>query len=179
MEDSALKAPPLLPDETLHRVLRVANFNGLSVLALSGMLTLAIASTGDYHGAAFALLIAASGAIELHGAGLLRAGDVRGSRWLIASQPYLLVVMVGYCAIRLVNYDPALLRGAMTQEMKATLTQAGYEEERFLRMMYVTTYAVLAIGTIVYQGLLTAYYVRRRHAISAALDAPAGAERFN
>jgi hypothetical protein len=174
-----MKAPPLLPEETLHRVLRVANFNGLSVLALSGMLALAVASTGNYNGAAFALLVAASGAMELHGAGLLRAGEVRGSRWLIASQPYLLVIMVGYCVIRLLSYDPELLRAAMTGELRAALAQAGYEEERFLRLVYLTTYAVLAIGTLIYQGFMTAYYVRRRPAVTAALAADVGAERFN
>lgn len=174
-----MKTPPLLPEETLHRVLRVANFNGLSVMALAGMMALAVASVGDYNGAAFALLVAASGAIELHGAGLIRAGEVRGTRWLIVSQPYLLVVMMAYCAIRLGTYDPEVLRTAMTSELKTALAQSGYEEERFLRLLYVTTYAVLAIGTLIYQGLMTAYYIRRRRAIESALQAESGMERFN
>jgi hypothetical protein len=174
-----MKTPPLLPEETLHRVLRVANFNGMSVLALSGMLALAVAAVGDYRGAAIGLLVAASGAIELHGAALLRAGDARGTQWLIASQPYLLILMLGYCALNLVNYDPTVLREAMTNDLREALAQAGYQEERFMRMFYTTSYALLGIGTLIYQSLMTVYYFRRRHAVVAALAAQDEAVRFN
>jgi hypothetical protein len=174
-----MKTPPLLPEETLHRVLRVANFNGMSVLAISGMLALAVASAGDYRGAAIGLLIAAAGAIELHGAGLLRAGEARGTQWLIASQPYLLVVVLGYCGLCLWSYDPAMLREAMTSDLRASLAQVGYSEERFLRMFYVTTYALLGIGTFIYQGAMTLYYFRRRRAVAAALEGEDESPRFN
>ena len=174
-----MKAPPLLPEETLHRVLRVANFNGLSVLALSGMLALAVASVGDYNGAAVGLLVAASGAMELHGAGLLRAGDPRGSRWLIASQPYLLAVIVGYCAVALFNYDPTLLRQAVTNDLRDALKKADYDEEMFLRNLYVVSYALVAVGTFIYQGLMTAYYIRRRQAVETAVEFEDGVDRFN
>jgi hypothetical protein len=174
-----MKTPPLLPEETLHRVLRVANFNGMSVLAVAGMLTLAVASTGNYVGAAIGLLVAAAGAFELHGAGLLRTGEPKGIQWLIASQPYLFVVVLAYCVLRLASYDPALLRAAVTDEMRVVLEERGYDEEQFLRMMYVTTYALLGIATLIYQGAMTAYYFRRRHAVVAALDTMDEHDRFN
>jgi len=174
-----MKTPPLLPEETLHRVLRVANFNGLSVLAVAGMLTLAVASTGNYVGAAFGLLVAAAGAIELHGAGLLRAGEPKGMHWLIASQPYLFVVVLVYCGLRLTSFDPELLQAAMTSELRVVLEEKGYDEEEFLRSVHVTTYAILGIATLIYQGAMTAYYVRRRQAVLTALDAVDEHERFN
>ena len=174
-----MKTPPLLPEETLHRVLRVANINGLSVLAVAGMITLAVASTGDYVGAAIGLSIAASGAIELHGAGLLRGGDSRGMRWLIVSQPYLLAVVLIYCGLRLMNYDPTVFDAAMTDDLRLALEQAGYEKERFFRMVYVGTYVILALATFIYQGLMTAYYARRREAVERALDEEEEAPRFN
>ena len=174
-----MKTPPLLPEETLHRVLRVANINGMSVLAVAGMVTLAVASTGNWVGAAIGLSIAASGAIELHGAGLLRGGDSRGMRWLIASQPYLLAVVLIYCGLRLANYDPAVFDAAMTDELRLALEQAGYEKERFFRMVYVGTYTVLAIATFIYQGLMTLYYARRREAVERALDGEEESPRFN
>jgi hypothetical protein len=174
-----MKTPPLLPEETLHRVLRVANINGMSVLGIAGMLTLAVASTGNYVGAAIGLAIAGSGAIELHGAGLLRGGDSRGMRWLVASQPYLLVVMLIYCGVQLVNYDPALFDAAMTDELRLALEQAGYEKERFFRMVYVGTYVTVALATVIYQGLMTLYYARRREAVERALDVEEETPRFN
>ena len=172
-----MKTPPLLPEETLHRVLRVANFNGTSVLAFSGLITLAVASTGNYVGAAIGLLIAASGAFELHGASLLRSGDARGVQWMVASQPYLLLVMLGYCAFRLTSYDPAELQAAMTSELRTAIDQAGYDEDVFLRMVYVGSYAVVALATLIYQGLMTVYYYRRREAVTLALNENVDEER--
>lgn len=174
-----MKTPPLLPEETLHRVLRVANINGLSVMAIAGMVTLAVASTGNYIGAAIGLLIAASGAFELHGAGLLKAGNERGMRWLIGSQPYLLVVVFVYCAMRLASFDSAILEEAMTDELRTAIEQAGYDEAQFLRTVYFTVYAVFAILTLVYQGMMTLYYYRRRSAVEAALTERDEVQRFH
>lgn len=168
-----MKAPPLLPEETLHRVLRVANVDGLSVLAIAGILALASASMGDWQGAAIGLLVAAAGAIELHGVGLLRAGDGRGMNWLVASQPYLLAMILVYCGLRWLSYDPALLRAALTSEMRAAIAQNGWTEEAFLRMVYMATYAVLAAGTALYQGGMTLYYLRRRSAVRTAVEGEA------
>ena len=56
---------------------------------------------GDSSGALVGLITAGAGAIELHGAGLLQAGESRGLRWLIGSQLFLLVAIMGYCALRL------------------------------------------------------------------------------
>lgn len=174
-----MKTPPLLPEETLHRVLRMANFNGLSVLAVSGLLTLAVASTGDYVGAVIGLLVAASGAIELHGAGLLRAGESRGMRWLIASQPYLAVIVLAYCGLRLMDYDPTAIRQVMNEERRAQIAALGYDEASFERVYYVSMYAILGVSTLIYQGAMTVYYGRRRRAVAAALGEEEEPPRFN
>jgi hypothetical protein len=164
------RTPPLLPEETLQRVLRVANIDGLSVLAVAGILALAAAAAGDYAGAAIGLLVAAAGAIELHGAGLVRAGETRGMKWVLASQPYLLAILLAYCVLRLTNFDATLLRAAMTDEMRDTIQQAGYGVDEFLRLVYNLTYGTLAIATLIYQGGMTLYYLRRRAAVEAALE---------
>jgi hypothetical protein len=165
-----MKAPPLLPEETLRRVLKVANLDGLSVMAVAGLLALASASAGDYNGAGVGLLVAAAGAIELHGAGLLKSGEKRGMSWVLASQPYLLVLLLGYCALRLWNYDPAELQAAMTSDLRKTLEASGYNEAVLLQKFYTTVYFVLAIGTLIFQGGMTLYYVRRKDAVGAALE---------
>ncbi|HWA88370.1 MAG TPA: hypothetical protein VG710_19235 [Opitutus sp.] len=171
-----MKTPPLLPEETLHRVLRVANIDGLSVLLIAGVLALAAAAAGDYAGAAIGLLVAAAGAIELHGAGLVRAGERRGMQWLVASQPYLLLVLLGYCLLWLTNVDQALLRLMKNlfhfvygSNFRGMLAEAGYEEPRFYRMIYRLVFLSLAFTTVIYQGGMTVYYLRRRGAVKAAL----------
>src|SRR5271165_2118927 len=95
--------PPKLVSEILRRVLRVARFDGMSVLVLAGFFALVSAASGDVSGAAFGLLIAAAGAVELHGMGLLRAADRRGMSWLVGSQLYLMSVVLGYVGYRLAN----------------------------------------------------------------------------
>jgi hypothetical protein len=164
-----MKAPPFLPEETLQRVLRMANFNGLSVMAISGFLTLAVASNGDVFGVVIGLLVAASGAMELHGAGLLRVSEPRGTRWLIASQPYLALVVLVYCGIQVTNYDPALLRKMVTEEQTAGIVELGYDREKFLHTSYMVSYGVLAVVTVIYQGALTVFYFRRRHVLEEAV----------
>lgn len=165
-----MKQPPLLPDETLHRVLRVANFDGFSVLAVAGTLALASASLGDIMGAAIGLSIAAAGAIELHGAGLLRAGERRGMNWLIASQPYLALVVVCYCVLRIANFDPAVLQQVMPAEMKNSFPSVR-SEEQFARTFNQVGYGILGVGTLIYQGAMTVFYYRRRDVVTAALEA--------
>ena len=164
-----MKAPPLLPEEAFDRTVRVAHVDGLCVLVVAGMLALAAASAGDYRGAAIGLLVAAAGAIELHGVGLLRAGEGRGMNWLIASQPYLFVVLLAYCTWRLASPEVEAIRAALTDEMRATIAAAGRDEEEFVRFAYTLTYTLLAAGTLLYQGAMTLYYVRRRAAVVAAV----------
>lgn len=165
-----MKAPPLLPGETFHRVVRVANLDGMSVMAVAGFITLAAASVGGYRGAGIGLLVAAAGAFELHGVGLLRAGRAHGMKWILASQPYLLTVMLGYCALRLSTYDPALLQTVISDEQRLVIEQAGYGEEEFLRNVHDLSYYLLAIGTLLYQGGMTIYYLRRSDAVVAAVE---------
>ena len=146
--------------------------DGLSVMMVAGILALAAAAAGNYQGAGIGLLVTAAGAIELHGAGLVRAGEPRGMRWLVASQPYLLLVLLGYCILQLSNFDVALMKEAVTDQMREKIREAGYTVDQFLRMMYNLTYLMLALVTLIYQGGMTIYYLRRRAAVNAALQEP-------
>src|SRR4051812_10242830 len=68
------KIPPLLPHETLIRVLRLATLDGLVVLMIATAFALASALGRDFSGAIIGLLIAGGGATELHGVTLMRRG---------------------------------------------------------------------------------------------------------
>lgn len=161
--------PPLLPEEVLARVLRLARMDGLGVLWLATFFALTAAAAGDIPGAVAWLLIAGAGAVALHGATLLRELEPRGLNWIVASQGLLLLVVLGYCAQRLAHYDPAALREALTDEMKATLAQANYDPEDFLHIVYVTTYCLMGGVALLYKATLAVYFHRRRQAVAAAL----------
>ena len=169
--------PPLLPAEIVARMLRVAHFDGGSVLVLCGALAIASAWYGDFTGALVGVLIAGAGAFELHGAGLIKAGEARGLNWLIASQLYLLTAILGYVGWRLMSYDPAVVRHLLepmlhASDLQAQLAEAGATEADLLatvRTIYYACFGLVAVATLFYQGGMALYYHRRRAAVAALL----------
>lgn len=171
--DNPAMQPPLLPAETLARVMRMARLDGTGVLALAGAGTLGLAAMGDRSGAFIGLLVAGAGAVELHGAGLLRNGESRGLRWLVASQLYLLVAVLAYVGLRLTSYDPALINLVMTDSLRQRYLDAGLEPDqidRVVQLSYYLTYALVGLLTLAYQGGMAIYYWRRRRAVTQALS---------
>lgn len=168
-----MKAPPLLPEEILRRLLRVARFDGFGVLALPGLFALLSAGSGDRTGAFIGLLIAAAGAIELHGADLLRAGESRGLRWLVTSQFYLLAAIAAYCLWRLTHVDLTFVRRAIetgaTPQIREQIAAAGLTMDQYIAMTYHLGYRLLLLLTVGYQGTMIFYYLRRRAAVRRAL----------
>ena len=169
--------PPLLPTEIVARMLRVAHFDGGSVLVLCGALAIASAWYGDFTGAIIGVLIAGAGAFELHGAGLIKAGEPRGLNWLIASQLYLLATILSYVGWRLMSYDSVGVRHLLepmlrTSDLQAQLAEAGATEADLLAMtrtIYYAAFSLVAVGTLFYQGGMAFYYHRRRAAVTATL----------
>ena len=167
--------PPLLPAEIVARMLRVAHFDGGSVLVLCGVLAIASAWYGDFTGAVIGVLIAGAGAFELHGAGLIKAGEPRGLKWLVASQLYLLATILSYVGWRLMSYDSAATRHLLepmlhASDLQAQLTEAGATEADLLatvRTLYYACFSLVAVGTLFYQGGMAVYYYRRRAAVAA------------
>jgi hypothetical protein len=163
--------PPILPSEMLRRVLRVARLDGTSVLAIAGAFALISAAFfRDAKGAAIGLLVAAAGAIELHGATLLRACDAKGMRWLVSSQLYLMTVMLAYCAFQLARPDLAFWRQFITAEAADQLRQADISVDQFIVETLRLAYLAVAAATLLYQGGMTIYYLRRRAVVVAALQ---------
>lgn len=164
--------PPLLPATVLARLLRLAKLDGAVVLALAGAFTLVSASAGNQVEMLIGLLIAGAGAFELHGAGLLQGGEIRGLRWLVVSQLYLLVTVLLYVGLRLVSFDSALINLIMTDTLRQRYLDAGLTSEQIdqvVQWSYHLTYAIVGVLTIVYQGGMAIYYYRRRTAVAAAL----------
>lgn len=164
------KAPPLLPTEVLRRVLRTARFHGTSVLAISGSCALISAWCHDTTDTVAGLLIAAAGAIELHGAGLIHNGFQRGVNWLVASHVYLMSAVLSYVSWRLNHADLAAMAAIAPDEM---LQQFEFlykcSETEVLQLFYVGFFQLIGILTMIYTGGMMIYYARRRARVITAL----------
>lgn len=165
--------PPLLPVETLHRLLRLARLDGTVVLALASAFAIASALGGNGLEVLIGVLIAGAGALELHGAGLLRTGEVRGISWLVASQVYLLTAVLGYVTLRLISFDPSLINLIMTDALRQRYLEAGLTHaqiDQVVEWSYYLTYAIVGVVTLFYQGGMALFYFRRRDAVAKALE---------
>jgi hypothetical protein len=167
-----MKAPPPLPEEIFQRVLRLAQFDGLSIAVVGSVCAVLAASLGDRIGAGIGVLVAGAGAVELHGVSLLRHSDARGMTWLVNSQCLILLAMLSYCALRLAHPQLEPLRAAVTDEMKQQLELIGWSIDHFIGLVYRFTYFAVALATILYQGGMALYYFRRRGAVATALESP-------
>ena len=165
--------PPILPSETLRRVLRLARFDGMSVLIVAGGFALLSGASGDVSGAVVGLLIAGAGAIELHGVTLLRAGE-NGMKWLVSSQLYLMATILGYVGYRLANPNVAWMLPYVTGEAAEPIIQAAQQQGMTVEQALIGAmslfYLMVAALTVVYQGGMAVYYLRRRAAVEAALQ---------
>lgn len=141
----------------------------MSVLIVAGAFALASAIMHDERGTAIGLLLAAAGAIELHGVSLLRHGVEQGTRWLVSSQVLLLILILGYVALRLEHVDIAVLKPLLSAEQQQVIQQRGLTVDEFLRTVYVMGYVLVGIATLFYQGGMAAYYLARRTAVATAL----------
>ena len=165
-----MKAPPLLPEEIFQRVLRLARFDGWSVVLVASIGAVLAASSGDTVGAGVGVLVAGAGMVELHGVTLLRHSDARGIIWLINSQCLIMLSIFGYCAIRLAHPQLEPLRVGATEDMKQQLASIGWTVDQFLELVSRVVYLGVALATFIYQGGMAFYYFRRRQAVIIALQ---------
>lgn len=164
-----MSPPPLLPSETLARVVRLAKFDGLCVLVLATLFALSAAAIRSFPLTAIGLLAAGAGALELHGVSLLRQGEPRGMRWLIASQPFLLVVILTYAALRLWLLDVHQVPDAMRALLAANAAQLQMSVDDFMIALNRVMATAVALAGLGFQGGMTLYYLRRCKSVEAAL----------
>ena len=173
-----MQQPPLLPEAALHRVIVIARRNGLSVVLIASIAALLEAAQGHAATAVAAVLAAGTGAMEMHGATLLRHGVKRGMSWLVRAELLLLAVIWVYCAVRLLHPDLTQVRAEFHASLELPLMrqrweeakQLGLTEETYLNAVYQLTYVALALVTLIYQGGMTLYYLRRYATVEAALE---------
>jgi len=167
-----MQQPPLLPEETLARVERLARFDGLGVLILSSFFAVMSALAHDIPFVIVGLLGAGAGAVELHGVALLKRYEPRGMNWIVGSQPFLLVVILGYCVLRLAHYEVPAVPDRLREMVTLGAQQWNLSVDEYFRMVNRLTAQIVAGVACLYQGGMTFYYWRRKAAVQQALAEP-------
>lgn len=158
-------------------MLRLAFLDGRVVLVIGAMIGLMAAGEREAIGAVAGLLAAGTGAMELHGANLLRDRDPRGVTWLVRSQLALLVVALGFCAARLGNFDVIQEQFVITPDIERTFRDAGMATDEILPMLrkvYFATYLFGGTIALVYKLGMARFYHQRREQVTRDLGYPAG-----
>lgn len=169
-----MSQPPLLPDEALFRVQRLARRDGLSMLVIAGLFAVLAALAGDFIGAITGLLVAGAGALELHGAALLNDGWARGMNWLVGSQVFLLATILCYCALRLLHHEVPPIPEEMRSLIDLSSSELGMTTEQYLQTVYRVGLWLVVVLSLIYQGGMIIYYLRRRAAVARALTETSG-----
>ena len=82
-----------------------------------------------------------------------------------------MAVILVYCVLRLINFEPELIEQTITPQMREIFTEAGYTTEMIkslIQKIYYLTYSLVGVVTIIYQGMMARHYHQSRPAIEQA-----------
>lgn len=139
------------------------------MMTIAGVFAVLAAVRGEVVPAAAGLLVAGAGAMERHGAMLMEAGEPRGIRWAMVAELLAMFFILAYCQVRLIAIDLTPLRPLVNDELKRQLATEGIGIDEFLQYTYRLVYISVGVTTVIYQGAMAIYYLRRRRAVDAAL----------
>ena len=115
----------------------------------------------DLTGVLIGVALLSLGGIELQGRRFLLAVNPTATRWLVSSQFGLLLVILSYC-LRSLAHPPTLpaLPGEITSLMENLPSYGGNPADTLQPLLRIT-YALLAFVSIIYQGGMALYYLRK------------------
>lgn len=171
-DQQALRAAAEL-HRPLARAAAVARSNALGYAAF-GVLSLLVALLGlDVVGLAISALVTAVGILQLRAAPRLKHGDPAALRLLARNELVLMAGILVYCLLQL-----TLLRasGAELQEQIGDTSDLGLDLAELSDWLNTTIYSVFLGTTLLYQGGLALYFLRRKPLLERYLaEAPAWA----
>ena len=168
--------PPPLPIDVFQRVLRVALFDGRLLLIIAGTFAV-MAAMGRQPAPTIAGVIAAGwGALEIHAGNRLGQGDPKGLDWMILSQIGLMFTVFGYAGWMMTHFDAAEILASMPQVARESLDlqfkTAGIPENEmpaYLQSVSKLAYALVALLTFVFQGMMARFYQKSRGAVNTVI----------
>lgn len=167
--------PAPSPELRFQRLLRLAQFDALSLLVVATPATLAAAIGRDWPVAVIGAGVVGCGALEWSGQRQLQRGALAGLNWLCAAQLGCLALLLLY-AWRLAHQAAAahllaLLPAFARAQLDELLLYPEAVDDLLLLAQRLTAGAIALTATL-YQGGLALFYQRSRPAVRTALATP-------
>ena len=154
------------PSVLVQKIMRISTINAWSVTFIAGAFAVLSLLGLSVAGVVVGVAVAASGPIELSGNRVLQTDPAQARKRMVASQLWLMICVLSYCAWRLLSLDPEnpfVVFGDAAQvfELVAILgIPKAYLAPLFIQAFYIT-YGLIAGLTILVQGGLAVYYASR------------------
>ncbi len=149
-------------EKILKRVLNICRLNGYSIIIFAGLCCLICIFIGSWSGVIIGIAVAASGYMELTGGKRLKDNIPDAGKWFIASQLWLMGLLISYAVYKLLSFDPSQVSVLLSPEIKTLIeTQLNLTAEAFTEMIvgiYNLIYISIIAATTIYQGGLCYYY---------------------
>jgi len=143
------------------KLLRISLWDGIGLLVM-GFGSLAAASIWrDPVGAMVGAALVTLGGIELRGRRMLQEGNPRATGWLVSTQVGLMLVILSYGA-RSLAHPPTINLSQVPPELLMNLEAlpAG-DLNSMIRPMVQLVYWLLMLVSVIYQGNMAVYYLRK------------------
>ena len=154
----------------LARAAALARSNALGY-AIFGGLTIVVAVFGpDVLGLAIGAIVAGVGAAQLRAVPRLRHGDSAAPRAMARNELVLLGGIIGYCVLKLTVLRES---GDELQAQVGDTSGLGMDLGELVDSLNTTVYSTFIAVTLLYQGGLALYFLRRRPMVERYLaEAP-------
>ncbi len=157
----ALIASSLRRSRKLAKAARVARFNAMTLIVFAA-LSIAFGLT-DPVSLGLGIVLGIVGIRELRGATRLEMLKLDAPRSLAISEGLLAAGLIAYAAIQIYKaMHPSAALAAQTQQLDSIIGEgSSVSISHLARTISIFAYIGLAVGTIIAQGLLAMYYLRR------------------
>ncbi len=167
--------PAATPDTRFRQLLRVAQVDGITLVAVAGAAALGGVAGREWASASIGLGVAACGGLELLGRRFLVRRADAGITCLWLAQLLCLVLILAYAwtLARQDNTDHLLrLLPSFTRAQLAELFPYPGEVESLLAGLQRLLAAAVAVAALLYQGGMAFYYLRARRTVATVLGTP-------
>jgi len=171
--------PPPLPIEVFERVLRVARMDGKVLVILATTFAVFAALSRHAPPVVAGVLAAGCGLLELNGTNRLQNGDPQGLENMIMAQVILMLTVVGYAAWMLFYFDVQAFMDRLPPKVveyyREQLLTSGFTEAdipRFYQGVNTLVYSLVAVMTVVFQGMMARFYQQARPAVNTVIFGP-------